>query len=89
MEGAFAVDYVVIKYLPPQFQSFPSPVCMHLAGPVVVVVVTPVVVEIVVVVVVAVVVEVVEVDDVVGGHLLISPLIAPLEYLLPDWEVRQ
>ena len=74
-------------YLPSQFQSFPSPVCVHLAGPVVVVVVTPVVVEIVVVVVV--VVEVVEVDDVVGGHLLISPLIAPLAYLLPDWEVRQ
>ena len=47
------------------------------------VVVTPVVVEMVVVV------EVVEVDVVVGGHLLISPLIAPLAYLLPDWEVRQ
>ena len=73
----------MIKYLPSQFQSFPSPVCVHLAGPVGVVVVTPVVVEIVVVV------EVVEVDVVVGGHLLISPLIAPLEYLLPDWEVRQ
>ena len=67
----------MIEYLPSQFQSFPAPVCVHLAGPVDVVVVMPVVVGIVVVPVV--VVEVVEVVDVVGGHWLTSPLIAPLE----------
>ena len=47
------------------------------------------VVVVVIVVVEVVVVEVVEADVVVGGHWLISPLIAPLEYFLPDWEVRQ
>ena len=84
------------KYLPSQFQSFPSPACVHLAGPVVVVVVIPVVMVVVVelgvdgvaMVVVAVQITFPETAPIIAFILVYADLQKQFPHDCPDWGVN-
>ena len=83
------------KYLPSQFQSFPSPVCVHLAGPVVavaIVVVVVVVVELgvdgVAMLVVAAQITLPETAPIIAFILVYADLQKQFPHDCPDWGVN-